>query len=1245
VIPSLKLPIDYLYETLGPDKFQRLCQALLVKEISGIQCLPTGQKDGGRDAFLYEQADVPLLDVFQFKYTETPTRITDPVHWLESTIAGERSKIDALVSRGLRTYRIVTNVRGSAALDVGAIDRINQVLTSLPVPSNCLWRDDLDRRLDGAWDVKWSYPEVLTGKDLMAILVTSRISQDAERRSNAIKACLAEQYQRDLEVRFKQIDLQQRLLDLFVDVPLQLSEVRDARRGNSRRHWAVIEAVGRDTRDVVDPEFRDWTADELRPYRRSESTGAAALVLHELCSRELPAIVLEGAPGQGKSTIAQFVCQVHRMRILQRSGDLAGVPDAYLKGPLRMPIKIVLRDLAAWLGGVDPFTGRPASDFGLEQSAEGFACRQIAFYSGGAVFSIADLHAVAAHTPLLLAFDGLDEVADVAGRNQVIDSVSAMRRRMHEVAMDLQTLITSRPAAYSSTPGFSHEDFVYAQLGPLEPPQAGEYGKKWAHVRRLDETNTQQLLTRLKSCIREPHTRELSRNPMQLAILLALIDARGESLPDKRTELYRLYMDVFLTREAGKSELVKRHRVLLEELHGYIAWILHSESEGGRSRGSIAQARLIELLREYLRRQDRPPDIANQLFEGMVDRVAALVSRVTGIYEFEVQPLQEFFCAEYLYTTAPYSPAGRSRTGTLPERFNAIARNPFWLNVARFYAGCYSAGELDSLVSCLREWLSNSEDRLLAHPRLLGVLLLRDWVFSQRVPATNQVIDLLVDNLSLALVFNGPSRYEERIQELADDCGRLKLVERCKTLVSPGTPRDRLVETARVLRANSEPDELVEWWELNVSTAAPPHRAWWIRAGAIMGTLPKCSEAQLQALVDKAQASPQEIVELLSHPDVNRVLRSSTTIESAISAILDHRFFAPLPVKLSPHPLVRFGQVIEWLSRIEWGPRHLSGNVMEGLLDAGDNDILGRCLVVLRATNEALSGERPWNQLEFWNAILEPARLSFGERPAFTHLGLVAASKVITSRVRPHGASVLADTTVPLVSRARYARIRAGDASWWRQQLDTTTAARSETHIVLAALLAWGSRRVLEDVAREIARVAEGLAVEEFDLIMDSVVEVGKDAGESGSAIGFRSMSPELAVALNWRRGPEQRMSVYKARLRDYRGQSRLVRRFIGEARLDSVLAGSTRWRDELALYGEAHMFDGAAFGSGTTSHPAFRGRGRSALPYNVAAQIVADCDRFPQLLVWLASQAMSYQAQERTPRVAVTAENAHWFS
>ena len=72
--------------------------------------------------------------------------------------------------------------------------------------------------------------------------------------------------------------------------------------------------------------------------------------------------------------------------------------------------------------------------------------------------------------------------------------------------------------------------------------------------------------------------------------------------------------------------------------------------------------------------------------------------------------------------TAPYTPTGAEKKGTKPDRFAAIARNFYWLNVTRFYAGCYSKGELPSLVDGLRELIASTATVVFLIPVCLLVL-------------------------------------------------------------------------------------------------------------------------------------------------------------------------------------------------------------------------------------------------------------------------------------------------------------------------------------------------------------------------------------------------------------------------------------------------------------------------------------------------------------------------------------------
>ena len=66
--------MDYHYEALNDQRFQKLSQALIVAQNPNTQCLPVGQPDGGRDAYLFHtESDQNKLVVFQVKFSRDPS--------------------------------------------------------------------------------------------------------------------------------------------------------------------------------------------------------------------------------------------------------------------------------------------------------------------------------------------------------------------------------------------------------------------------------------------------------------------------------------------------------------------------------------------------------------------------------------------------------------------------------------------------------------------------------------------------------------------------------------------------------------------------------------------------------------------------------------------------------------------------------------------------------------------------------------------------------------------------------------------------------------------------------------------------------------------------------------------------------------------------------------------------------------------------------------------------------------------
>lgn len=201
--------------------------------------------------------------------------------------------------------------------------------------------------------------------------------------------------------------------------------------------------------------------------------------------RAFPCVVLEGAPGQGKSTISQYICQVHRIRLLKES--TSSVDPTHVASSLRLPIKVNLRDFATWLGKRDPFN---VEDRAIPQnwakSLEAFLAALISSQSGGTSFTTDDVLAIARISALLIVFDGLDEVADHARRKDVVEELTRGVQRLQENSASLQVIVTSRPAAFANSPGMSHVLFPHFHLISLAKSLVLLYADRWMKARQLD---------------------------------------------------------------------------------------------------------------------------------------------------------------------------------------------------------------------------------------------------------------------------------------------------------------------------------------------------------------------------------------------------------------------------------------------------------------------------------------------------------------------------------------------------------------------------------------------------------------------------------------------------------------------------------------------------------------------------------------------------------------------------------------
>jgi hypothetical protein len=794
-------PGRYLYERLGDKRFQELANALLVHEYPGgqIQCFPVGQSDGGRDAVRRHDGRTVI---YQVKWSSNPIR--NPVAWLEGAIKGEAARIKELVEAGADQYVLITSLHGTAVPGRGTMDRLAAVLEqhsqSFGIPLSCWWRSDIDVRVDNApRELKWAYSEMLAGNDAIRYLIEAdRTTTSFGGLKDLVLKVVAAQEKEDARVKFKRVELDvYNLADLFVDV--------EAQRIRSSRGTKL--AV--DGRGLARPQL--------------PLGGAARYLLNASQSWTL----VTGEPGQGKSTLGQYVCQVHRHALLG-SDDPRLQPSA--PPNVRVPLRIDLRDYASWLAGSNPFKAdvvtKSRKQLRVQGAMEQFLIPFIEARSGGLPCDIDAVHEILNRFPMLIVLDGLDEVAQPSVRERVAQEIDAFAARLAAVGFAPQVVVTTRPNA-SGLAEPSGENFEAIVLLRLSPDLRVTYLRKWADVNNVRGSARRALERTFRERTAEPHISLLADNPMQLSILLYLIHKRGDSVPTGRTALYTSYMETLLDREGEKTRAIVDHRSDLEEVTSYLGWLLQARAEAGSATGRLAIKALKKAILDYLFDVDKKTELVDDLFTTVTQRVWALTSKLDGTFEFDVQPVREYFAARFMHEFAGADSADFDASDLLRE----LVRRPYWLNTCRFYVGFANPNELAGLIHGLSEEFAESDHPL--QVRSATWTLLVDGVFAGRTRAQRDAVRLLTDDLSIVLLRENIAKAD--MPKPTEAHGGEHLVHALRTAIE-ADPKDPLTRSRLEILWELSTDSnshLTWWYERMIAALGTESELHWLKAGAV----------------------------------------------------------------------------------------------------------------------------------------------------------------------------------------------------------------------------------------------------------------------------------------------------------------------------------------------------------------------------------------------------------------------------
>ena len=1070
----------YLYERLGDHDFQQLVSALLASQFPDFIPMALRQTDGGIDGF--RKSDFGKILIYQVKWSASGKE-KNPVAWLDAVVRDEADNLRRLAGLGVRHYILVTNVGSTAKPESGTFAQLDKKLEAYAKDfgyeqMTCIWREALNPWVDNApTETKWAYAEMLAGWDLVRYLVAEHVGAAKDKGlRDLIRKVAAAQWEDDKRVKFSQSDVdREKVVDLFVDVTAD----RVHAAGDPHRQAPALATLG----------------------------GAADYLLNS----PTPFTLVRGAPGQGKSTLSQYVCQAQRNSFMPKAERPESLPKHH--NP-RFPIRLDLSDYALWLSGADVWDHaddhkrtRSKARTGDQATIECFLADLMTHESGGIKVSAKDIQDIFDRVPSLVVLDGLDEVGSPTTRTRVVKAIDKFVGRGKAYADPPKVVVTTRPSAGElSEP--SPNLFEIITLNQLDTEQRDDYLRKWCAVRGIRGKDGRALRKSFKDKSREPYINELAGNPMQLTILLDLLHEQGAATPTQRTDLYDKYVDLLLAREANKHpKAVRSHKEELIEIIPFLGWYLHAHTEESQINGRMSVAELKEAMRHFQRTYGNRETIVDELFEGASDRLWALTGKVDGTYEFEVLSLREYFAARFLYRNAGEDNPAFDSTAVLRE----LLRRPYWLNTARFYGGNAKGNGIYTLTAGIEHELSHGSSRA---SYLAAWTLLTDGVFQRRPREARKVLTALCSDTGLPLLLSALDRRDiialPELPELPDDDGLDPTWTRLTTLISKDPSDAANTQRVRALR------ELLD--------QRGPFANWWFqKLSEAIGTAQQNAWLKLGAECEAAAGMTAELDELdLSDGAAQLLLNAGfapppgSQLETALlGAVLDGRCARVTSIRSMP------GQVAAALS-----PGDFFTSSTTGFVDRDDRTKRRRSEAInqlrsCRSAYASIAKERtfkaghkgstfPW--VSTAAALYEHA----GRCWLASEIAIIgAASPLRTGYVKKPGASAFGHTGHPSELLGQ-ARAHISNATWWRQKLNADLDEQGRAEWALA-LWSIASGDVISELLTMLERVLAELPQSRRKTILRAAEQLTRSGWLKGRPVTANSAEPELTALIGIR--------------------------------------------------------------------------------------------------------------------------------
>lgn len=401
-------------------------------------------------------------------------------------------------------------------------------------------------------------------------------------------------------------------------------------------------------------------------------------------------LVITGAPGNGKSTVAKFLTHAYRTSFVAEELDLGDehrksverTRAALLEMGIRMPAH------RRWPVNIDlaKFALRQASD--SEYSLLRWIAESVSAEADSKGIPRWELKAWLKRWPSFIVLDGLDEVTEPSVRQTLISNIEAFVADAEAEDWDTLVVATTRPTGYQDE--MPSDAFERIDLADLSVEDALRYGRLVTRVRVPDDQERRDgVIALLESAARDENLQHLLRTPLQTLIMSIIAESSGHFSPS-RFKLFWGYYQTIEQREQKKAfaygPLLRDQAPQVLDLHLRVGLMLQRQSEtAAGSDAVLTRDRLGDVAWQVLTDAGYKPsttdrDLLEKVLVAATHRLVLLVPRPGGGYGFDVRSLQELMAA-YALTTGTLEDA-------LP-RLRLVAASPHWRNTLLFALGRY----------------------------------------------------------------------------------------------------------------------------------------------------------------------------------------------------------------------------------------------------------------------------------------------------------------------------------------------------------------------------------------------------------------------------------------------------------------------------------------------------------------------------------------------------------------------------